>query len=61
MHALQLGIGDCVVDHHDGSRGRPERGDGVQGHPVVGAIGRWCDDNIAGGADALLKSSVVLD
>ena len=61
MHAFQLGIRNRVVDDHDGARLRSECRDGVQGDPVVDTIGRRRHDDIAAGADSLLKSAVILD
>jgi hypothetical protein len=61
MHAFELGIGNRVVDDHDGARLRSERHDRVQGDSVFDTIGRRLHDNIAAGADSFLKSAVVVD
>ena len=61
MHVFELGIRNRVVNDHDGARLGSERRDGVQCDPVVDPIGRGRHDNIAAGADSLLKGAVILD
>jgi hypothetical protein len=38
VHALQLGVGDRVIDHDDGACLRPEGRDGIERGPVVDTV-----------------------
>ena len=61
MHAPQLGIGDRGVDHDDGACARAKRYERIESGSILGAVGRRLDDDVAAGADALLKGVIIVD
>ena len=51
----QAALGDAVVDIGDGAKGSVAHGDGVQRHPVVGAMHAGIDDDGAADPEFLVQ------
>jgi hypothetical protein len=57
----ELSIGHGGVDDRDPARVRADLGKRIERTAVVGTIGRWCHDDIAGDAEASLQQLMVAD
>ena len=60
-NSRKAALGDAVVDIGDGAKGPVAHGDGIERHPVVGAVHAGIDDDGAADPELLVQRAEILE